>query len=73
MKKIDLDEKCIIEEFKKLTIPQNCISLCTNCHVKTNYDRESWKKMFQEKLTRLYNYQYENGEVILNFKQQTLG
>lgn len=27
--------------------PENLVSLCLSCHVKTNYDREQWKKLFQ--------------------------
>ena len=57
---------------KKLTIPQNCISLCIKCHGLTNKDRETWKNLFQEKLSRLYDYKYENGNIILNYSQETL-
>lgn len=51
---------------KELTIPQNCLSLCINCHMLTQKNREYWQKLFQEKLTKLYDYKYENGKVILN-------
>lgn len=30
--------------------PVNLISLCRNCHVQTNFNRESWIKYFQEKM-----------------------
>lgn len=52
---------------KKLTIPANCVSLCDKCHLLTRINREYWKKLFQEKLNKLYNYKYsESGEIILN-------
>lgn len=55
---------------KKLSIPQNCISLCLSCHLLTQINREYWTKLFQEKLNRLYNYQYsETGEIILNLEK----
>ena len=51
---------------KKLTIPQNCISLCNKCHTKTNFNREQWIKFFQGLLNEKYGYEYnETGEVIL--------
>jgi len=53
---------------KELTIPENCISLCRGCHTLTNKNREYWQKLFQEKLFRLYNYQYKNGEIILKIR-----
>lgn len=55
---------------KKLTIPQNCISLCRNCHAKVNSDRIEWTKFFQSKMAKLYEYKYEDGNVILNFEQK---
>ena len=30
----------------------NLISLCRNCHLKTNYNREDWKKYFQNVITK---------------------
>ena len=51
---------------KKLTIPQNCISLCSSCHSKTNFKREYWIKFFQSLLSEKYDYRYsEHGEAIL--------
>ncbi len=51
---------------KKLSIPQNCISLCSSCHSKTNFGRKHWTKFFQSLLSERYNYQYsEMGEIIL--------
>lgn len=53
---------------KKLSIPENCISLCRSCHTLTQTNREYWTKLCQEKLNNLYGYKYsENGEIILNF------
>lgn len=35
-----------IDYNKKNCSPNNLISLCTNCHVKTNKDREKWQSVF---------------------------
>lgn len=54
---------------KKLSILQNCISLCTSCHMKTNFNRKHWTKFFQGILAERYGYKYsENEEVILEIK-----
>lgn len=56
---------------KRLTIPQNCISLCHSCHSKTNINRNHWNKFFQSLLSERYNYKYsENGEIILELKNE---
>ena len=63
---INYDKKCNIE--------QNLISLCVSCHTFTNTNRDYWQKLFQEKLTKLYNYQYdEKGNVIINLKGEKDG
>ena len=55
---------------KKLTIPQNCMSLCRKCHILTSSNRKYWIKFFQDLLAKRYNYQYnENSEIILEVKQ----
>jgi hypothetical protein len=53
---------------KRLTIPENCISLCIKCHGKTNWNRKHWIKFFQSLLINKYNYKYENEQVILEMK-----
>ena len=50
---------------KKLSIPQNCISLCRSCHSKTNQNRQLWIKFFQLLLAEKYRYQYSNQEIIV--------
>jgi hypothetical protein len=51
---------------KKLSIPENCISLCDSCHGRTNDNREHWTKFFQSLLSERYGYKYSsNKEVIL--------
>ncbi len=56
---INYDKKCHIE--------QNLISLCRKCHIITNKNREYWTKLFQEKLSKFYNYRYsKKREIILN-------
>jgi len=59
---------------KKLSIPQNCISLCRHCHNslvhKDKNKLKHWTKFFQSLLAEKYNYQYsEIGEVILNLNK----
>jgi len=52
---------------KLMSIPQNCISLCQSCHVKTNHNREHWTKFLQSILTEKYSYNYsETLEPIIN-------
>jgi len=49
---------------KKLTIPQNCCSLCNGCNSEVNKNRKHWTKFFQSLLAERYGYQYnEAGEV----------
>lgn len=43
---------------KLLTIPENCISLCTSCHIKTNSNRKSWVDFFKSIMSRMYGYKY---------------
>ena len=50
---------------KKLSILQNCISLCDSCHMTTNFNRKHYTKFFQDLLTDLYGYKYEEGDIIL--------
>ena len=54
-------------DYNKLnTFPQNCISLCRSCHIKTNLNREHWKTFFQAILTKNYGYEYsQEGEIKL--------
>jgi len=51
---------------KKLTIPENCISLCISCHMKTNKNRKQWTPFFQNLLLERYGYLYENKKPIIN-------
>ena len=45
------DARCVhhIDYNKMHTVPENCITLCTSCHGKTNFRRDSWQK----KLTKV--------------------
>ncbi len=56
---------------KQLTIPQNCISLCRPCHIKTNHNRKSWIKLFQDILIERYNYEYKENKPIIKFTRTT--
>jgi 5-methylcytosine-specific restriction endonuclease McrA len=46
----------------KLSIPENCITLCNSCHSKTIGNRESWIKFFHELLSKKYGYEYDENE-----------
>ena len=55
---------------KKLTIKENCISLCKSCHTKTNFNRVHWIKFFHSLLSERYNYNYsELNEPIININE----
>jgi len=57
---------------KLLSIPQNCISLCNSCHMKTNNNRKHWTTFFQSLLSEKYNYNYsETMEPIINLNMET--
>lgn len=48
------------------SIKENCISLCDICHGFTVINREYWKKLFQDKLGKLYNYKYtKEGDILI--------
>jgi len=49
-----------IDYNKLISIKENCITLCNSCHMKTNYNRSSWKKFFQSLMSDRYGYNYEN-------------
>ena len=57
-----------IDYNKRLTVIQNCISLCQSCHNKTKFHKKQWKYFFQSLLFEKYNYQYEKGKIILEVK-----
>ena len=44
---------------KKITTPENCISLCNSCHSKTNENRKQWIMFFHSLLSEKYNYAYK--------------
>ncbi len=55
---------------KQCNLPQNLITLCNKCHMKTNFDRDIWTEHFQKLLSNLYNYKYsENNEITLNLNK----
>lgn len=60
---------------KKMSMHQNCISLCPKCHAlvhnnKTENKKEEWIKFFQSLLNKNYDYQYSNNEIILEIKNE---
>lgn len=58
---------------KKLSIPKNCISLCDNCHAKTNYNRKHLIKFFQDLLSERYGYEYDNETILINLDKYKQG
>lgn len=50
---------------KKLSIKENCVSLCVKCHILTNINRQHWTKFFQSLLLERYNYKYEDNKIII--------
>jgi len=53
-------------DYNKLnSFPQNCVALCLQCHIKTNFNRDSWKSFFQILLKERYGYQYTTDQKIL--------
>lgn len=56
-------------DYDKLnSFPQNCVTLCTACHMKTNYNRTQWTSFFHSLLKERYGYQYtEDQKIILDF------
>jgi hypothetical protein len=48
---VDLDIHHI-DYNKKNNLFTNLVPLCKVCHGKTNYDRKTWQKIFEEKLTK---------------------
>jgi len=55
-----------IDYNKKLTIKENCCSLCLRCNSEVNSNRKSWTLFFQSILSEKYGYKYEEGKIILN-------
>lgn len=51
---------------KLLSIPQNCISLCTSCHSKTRVNRKYWILFFKNLLSDRYEYKYDEENIIIN-------
>ncbi len=67
-----LNEALIVHHLnydKKLTMLQNCLSLCRSCNSKVNFNRKHWTNFFQSLLSEKYGYQYNNQEIILNMEK----
>lgn len=63
-----------IDYNKKMTIPQNCISLCQKCHIPTNINRTHWTNFFHSLLSEKYGYEYNNQEIIFELNNpNTIG
>ena len=55
-RKLDVHHK----DYDKMNIkPENLISLCNSCHIKTNHNREYWKKYFN-KIREINHESYSN-------------
>jgi len=53
---------------KKCSISENCICLCDTCHSLTLKNRPYWQNLFQDKLSKLYNYKYKDGVIVLELE-----
>ena len=53
---------------KKLSIPENCISLCQDCHRKTDTNHKSWIFLFQNLLSNKYGYNYKDNKPIIHIE-----
>lgn len=63
-----------IDYNKKNSFPQNCVSLCNLCHVKTNMNRAHWKKFFQSLLAERCGYEYTlDQKMIIDFEGDVIG
>lgn len=49
---------------KMISTKENCISLCSSCHVRTNFNRKYWQEFFMSMLIDRYRYVYINRELI---------
>jgi hypothetical protein len=50
---------------KLLSVKENCVSLCNNCHTLTNHNRDKWIVFFQNLLSEKYDYSYKNKRIVL--------
>ena len=53
---------------KKVSIQENCISLCKSCHIESNINRESWLVFYQSILKERYGYCFINNKPIINLE-----
>lgn len=53
---------------KNINLPQNLISLCAKCHGFTGINRIYWEDLFQKRLSKLYNYEYFNDNILIKFE-----
>ncbi len=59
-----------IDYNKQHNYEQNLITLCKNCHCKTNGCREYWTGYFKSKIESLYDIVISNGTCILKIERQ---
>lgn len=53
-------------DYDKLnSFPQNCVSLCRECHAKTNINRDAWVTYFQKLLSLRFKYEYTPDQKII--------
>jgi len=55
---------------KKISLPENCCTVCMRCNIEANKNRKSWTKFYQSLLSELYGYNYsETQEIILEVQR----
>lgn len=57
---------------KKLTLNENCCTLCKRCNNEVNYNRKHWTKFFQSLMNERHGYQYDGNEIIVNLNEVEL-
>jgi len=56
---------------KRVSIPQNCVTLCNPCNIKANFNRKCWVVFFQSLLSDRYGYNYSpSNEIIVEVNKQ---
>jgi len=62
-----------IDYCKTNNFPQNLVTLCINCHMVTNNNRNHWTTFLQSLLSEQYDYQYsQDQKIILDFTKENL-
>ena len=53
---------------KKMSIKENCCTICNSCNIEVNTNRKHWTKFFQSLLSEKYGYEYKDDNIIINIE-----